>query len=124
MDPSRVRQARLAAGLSLAQVAGDDVSRTFIHLIEQGRSRPSKAVLALIARRIGKPLAYFTAKSSQKSQSRQDLAAQLMEVAAGVRIFVESNRLSGLERETMKLVEAFLHQGAALTKTVQSKHPH
>lgn len=124
MDPSRVRQARLAAGLSLAQVAGDDVSRTFIHLIEQGRSRPSKAVLALIARRTGKPLAYFTARSSPKSQPRQDLAAQLMEAAAGVRIFVESNRLSGLERETMKLVEAFLHQGAALTKTVQSKHPH
>src|SRR5215470_17888054 len=45
VNPARVREARIEAGLSLAQVAGDDVSRTFIHFVEQGRSRPSQNVL-------------------------------------------------------------------------------
>ena len=53
MDSVRVRQARIEAGLTLAQVAGDEVSRTFIHLVEHGRSRPSKETLALIAKRTG-----------------------------------------------------------------------
>src|SRR5690348_3169972 len=50
VDPARVREARREAGLSLAQLAGDEVSRTFLHFVEHGRSRPSQAVLALIAR--------------------------------------------------------------------------
>src|SRR5260370_41872992 len=68
VDPARVREARSAAGLSLAQLAGDQVSRTFIHLIEQGRSRPSRNVLALIARRTGKPMVYFFIARSRHSQ--------------------------------------------------------
>jgi len=36
-----VRQARLEASLSLAQVAAGEVSRTAIHLIEYGRVKPS-----------------------------------------------------------------------------------
>ena len=59
VDPERVREARLEAGLSLAQIARDDVSRTFIHFVETGKSRPSQRILALIARRTGKPISYF-----------------------------------------------------------------
>lgn len=54
-----VREARQEAGLSLAQVAGDDVSRTAIHLIEQGRNKPSLETLRHIARRTRKPLEFF-----------------------------------------------------------------
>lgn len=61
INPDRVRQARLEAGLSLAQLARTDVSRVFIHMIETGKSRPSPRVLALIARRTGKPTSYFLA---------------------------------------------------------------
>lgn len=57
--PERVRQARLERGMSLAQVAGDDVSRAFIHLVEQGVARPSLRVLELIAQRTGKRPDYF-----------------------------------------------------------------
>ena len=54
-----VRQARLEAGLSLADVAGKLVSRTAIHLIEHGRVKPSMETLQHIARRTRKPLDYF-----------------------------------------------------------------
>src|SRR5439155_18741948 len=51
-----VRQAREEAGLSLAKLAGTDVTRGAIFLIETGRSRPSMATLRLIADRTGRPL--------------------------------------------------------------------
>jgi len=54
-----VRQARQEAKLSLAQVAGDAISRTAIHLIETGRSRPSLETLELIARKTRKPVDFF-----------------------------------------------------------------
>lgn len=57
--PGSVRDARIAAGLSLAQVAGRDISRAAIHLIETGRSRPSLPTLELIARRTGHPMSFF-----------------------------------------------------------------
>jgi tetratricopeptide (TPR) repeat protein len=54
-----VRQARQEANLSLGQVAGDVVSRTAIHLIEKGRSRPSMETLQLIAHQTRKPIEFF-----------------------------------------------------------------
>ncbi len=54
-----VRQARIEAGLSLAQVAEGEVSRTAIHLIEHGRTLPSFETLQQIARRTRKPLEFF-----------------------------------------------------------------
>jgi tetratricopeptide (TPR) repeat protein/DNA-binding XRE family transcriptional regulator len=59
-----VKQARLELGLSLADVAGSQLSRTAIHLIEHGRSRPSMQTLRLIARRTNKPIEYFIASGS------------------------------------------------------------
>ena len=53
IDPDLVRQARLKAGLSLAQVAGSDLSRQAVHLIETGKVRPSMRSLQIIARRLG-----------------------------------------------------------------------
>ena len=54
-----VREARREAGLSLADIAGSDLSRTAIHLIEHGRVNPSLDTLQLIARRTRRPVAYF-----------------------------------------------------------------
>jgi tetratricopeptide (TPR) repeat protein len=54
-----VREARLEARLSLAEVAADQVSRTAIHLIEKGRVKPSLETLRLIARQTQKPIEYF-----------------------------------------------------------------
>ena len=54
-----VRQARMEARLSLAQVAANQVSRTAVHHIENGRTKPSLETLQLIARQTRKPIEYF-----------------------------------------------------------------
>lgn len=64
--PERVRQARQDAKLSLAQVAKGDISRTAIHLVETGKSRPSLTTLKLIAERTGKPLDFFLEAGQSK----------------------------------------------------------
>src|SRR6266480_4213486 len=57
--PGLIRLARLDAGLSMANLAGGDVSRQAIFLIESGRTRPSMRTLEMIATRTGRPLSYF-----------------------------------------------------------------
>lgn len=105
----------------MAQLAGDQVSRTFIYLVEQGRSRPSQTVLALIARRTGKPIGYFLTKAARSSQSSKDLATELSTAATHVRRFVAINQLDKFELEAMKLIEASLQHGAVLARTIPSK---
>ena len=58
-----VRQARLEARLSLAQVADGKISRTAVYYIEIGRSQPSLETLQLIARQTHKPIEFFLGKS-------------------------------------------------------------
>src|SRR5207245_4164396 len=62
VDAARIRQAREAAGLSLADVAGSEITRSAIHNIEMGKTRPSLPVLEMIARRTGKPVTAFLAQ--------------------------------------------------------------
>src|SRR5260370_35061595 len=57
--PERVRQARQDAKLSLAQLANGEISRTAVHLVETGKSRPSLTTLKLIPERTGRPLDFF-----------------------------------------------------------------
>jgi tetratricopeptide (TPR) repeat protein len=64
LRPGSVRQARSEAGLTMAQVGGEERSRTAIYLIEVGRSRPTPETLQLISERTGKPLEYFLPGSS------------------------------------------------------------
>jgi tetratricopeptide (TPR) repeat protein len=66
--PEAVRAARLEKGLSLADVAGGDVTRAAIHLVETGKMRPSMRTLELIARRTGRPVSYFLAGSGSEEQ--------------------------------------------------------
>ena len=54
-----VEQARREARLTLAQVANGQLTRTAIHLIEKGRTRPSMETLEQIARQTRKPIEFF-----------------------------------------------------------------
>ena len=80
VKPGSVRQARQEAGLSLAGVAGSDLTRAAIHLIETGKSRPSMPTLELIARRTGKPLSYFLAPEGTGGRSGSLALKRLSEV--------------------------------------------
>src|SRR6266849_6186922 len=64
IKPGTVKQARREAGLSLGQVAGDEVSRTAIYFVETGKSKPSMETLKLIAERTGRPLDFFLSRPS------------------------------------------------------------
>lgn len=119
VDPDRIRQARVAAGLSLGQLAGKDVSRAFINMVERGLARPSPPVLELIALRTGKPIKYFL-RQSRSSVSGRDIAEELSGVATRVRRFMTINQLNPTERDAMKLVEMSLRQGATLARGIQS----
>jgi len=57
----RVRTARRDAGLSQAQLAGDELTKGFISQIESGLVRPSIRSLQHIAHALGRPLDYFIA---------------------------------------------------------------
>lgn len=59
IDPTALRRAREEAGLTLAQVAGSELTRQAVHLIETGKVRPSRASLELIARRLNRPVTAF-----------------------------------------------------------------
>jgi DNA-binding XRE family transcriptional regulator len=59
VDPGAIRQARLAAGLSMAQVAGTDFTRQTVFLIEAGKTKPSMRTLEIIAARTMRPVQSF-----------------------------------------------------------------
>jgi transcriptional regulator with XRE-family HTH domain len=96
------------------------VSRTFIHFVERGRSRPSRTVLTLIARRTRKPISYFMPQPTHDAELSTDLAADLTRLGERVRQFATMNRLTGVAREAMNLVELTLRQGAQLTKSIET----
>ena len=55
----RIRSARLAAGLSQADLAGKDFTKGFISQVELGISRPSLESLQVLASRLGHDAEYF-----------------------------------------------------------------
>src|ERR1700693_3250624 len=64
IKPGTVKQARSDAGLSLAQVAGSEISRTAISFVETGKAKPSLETLKLIAERTGRPIDFFLTRPS------------------------------------------------------------
>jgi tetratricopeptide (TPR) repeat protein len=78
IKPGTVKQARSEAGLSLAQVAGTELSRTAIYFVETGKAKPSMETLQLIATRTGRPLDYFLNRQSAM-QSRSTAGTEEIE---------------------------------------------
>src|ERR1700694_482119 len=66
IKPGTVKQARSDAGLSLAQVAGTELSRTAIYFVETGKAKPSMETLKLIAARTGRPLDFFLSRQTSE----------------------------------------------------------
>src|SRR3989337_2927974 len=49
----RIRQLRQSCGLTQSQLGGEDLSKSFISLLEKDRTQPSLATIVLLARRLG-----------------------------------------------------------------------
>ena len=55
----KIKQARLALGLSQRQLCGDMITRNMLSLIESGRARPGMDTLTYLAGRLEKPVSFF-----------------------------------------------------------------
>ena len=66
----KIRQARLAAGLSQRQLAGEEITRNMLSLIENGSAKPSVKTLRYLAARLDKPLGYFLEEWASPEQAR------------------------------------------------------
>ena len=55
----RILQARLAAGLSQRELAGEEITRNMLSSLERDAASPSVATLRYLARRLGRPVSYF-----------------------------------------------------------------
>ena len=115
-----MRRARLEAGLTLAQVAGTELSRQAIHLVEVGKSLPSMATLEIIANRTGQPLSSFLLGDQEMPPRFSDKRVQELQ-----RLCLEQQFSQALVAGTEMLnepligrVEANVHQyvGQALVK--------
>ncbi len=69
MIGERIRKARLELGMSQSQLAGKEMTRAFISLLETGRCNASPETLRIIARRLGKPISYFREEDPAEDQT-------------------------------------------------------
>ena len=56
---AKLRQARLASGLSQRQLCGDVITRNMLSQIENGSARPSMDTLVYLAGRLNRPVSFF-----------------------------------------------------------------
>lgn len=59
MIGDKIRDLRKKIGLTQEQLAGDELTKSYVSQVELGRIRPSRKALEIIARRLSKPLGYF-----------------------------------------------------------------
>ena len=84
---TRLKQARLDAGLSQRQLCGDVITRNMLSQIENGSARPSMDTLRYLAAQLGKPISFFLEEEAQLPhnqqillQARQERGSSVLEV--------------------------------------------
>jgi tetratricopeptide (TPR) repeat protein len=77
INPEALRRARVAAGLSLAQVGGVELTRQAVHLIETGKVRPSMRSLRILAHRLQVPVASLLAPGGGGPPTAEGSIAEL-----------------------------------------------
>ena len=97
----KIKEARLAAGLSQRQLCGEEITRNMLSLIENGSARPSMKTLEYLARRLGKPLGYFLDENSEEKQR----LGEIWELLTGAEEALEQGRTE-LARELLEKAES------------------
>ena len=67
----KIKQARLAAGLSQRQLCGEEITRNMLSLIENGAAKPSMKTLQYLAGRLGKNVSFFLDEAAVISPNQQ-----------------------------------------------------
>ena len=116
----RLREARLAAGISQAQLGAPYFTRAHVSAIELGKIRPAMRSLEHLARKLGKPASYFLDDAeSERSRKERELeigsVAGLLTFAGAPEALRRAERLLDADelsvRETCRLR---LYAGSAL----------
>ena len=74
----RIREVRLALGLSQRQLCGDEITRNMLSQIENGGARPSMDTLKYLAGKLGKPVSFFLEEETVTSPN-QDVMGRVRE---------------------------------------------
>ncbi len=110
MNPvgERLRQARLARGLTQQQLAQGVVTKGFISQVEHNRASPSVAKLRIIAERLGLPVSHFTGEKPPQQLAYLRKSAMLAVKAN------EAERALPLVEEGLALAAATANERADL----------
>jgi len=108
----KIREIREQLGLSQKQLAGEDMTRSYISLIEKGRAVPSQRMLKIIARRLNTPMEYFL---EGNTETDTDIGEAVLDKAKSY--FEENNdhacirmahNVLTLTKDTLDQTEAYL----------------
>lgn len=79
----KIRTARLERRLTQEQLAGSDITKSYISEIERGRRTPRLITLKVLARRLRKPLSYFLDGAAEDREAEVYLQLGLARLHAG-----------------------------------------
>ena len=77
---NRIRELRRRMGMTQAELAGSDFTKSFISQVEKGQTRPSLRSLQIIAERLNQPISYFLSDEEVSPASSSE-AERLLAVA-------------------------------------------
>src|SRR5205807_1758503 len=94
----RLRQLRVAAGLTQSELAGDRFSKEYMSQIERGKTRPTKETLSWIGERLGVDVSYLETGQSWDEYAEVEAAITRAEAAVEGQQYDEAlEALTGLE---------------------------
>ena len=81
----RVRRARVASGLSQAQLGAPHFTRAYVSAIELGKIRPAVRSLGFLAAKLGRPAGYFLGDDEATLREREHalIAKARQQILAG-----------------------------------------
>ena len=86
----RLRQLRVAAGMTQTELAGDRFSKEYVSQIERGKTRPTDETVAWLAARLGIDAAYLATGVSVDERGRIELLLTRAEALSEARRFDEA----------------------------------
>lgn len=80
---SKIKAARIDAGLSQRQLCGEHMTRNMLSQIENGSAHPSMKTLRYLAKQLGKPISYFLEEKAVISPNQQPIQDARTALALG-----------------------------------------
>ena len=126
---NRIKDARIAAGLSQRQLCGEHITRNMLSQIENGSAHPSMKTLAYLAEQLGKPISYFLDEQAMVLPNQQPVAEARTALALGdlekmrraLDTFDESDAYAFEERQ---LLEYYWHVARAQKALTEGMKPY